>query len=275
VNGLFERTVPARQVALCRIVLALAAILKAVDLGLRLSGEDVPRWPVWVGLWAAAAVALLLGVRARLAGVGLVVLFLWFISIGQYANHFAFLAVAVALLSLVDSGARWSLGAASGQATDRLPAWPVVLLQLHVCVVYLFSGVAKLNPDYATGSFLAEAWPGAMLLPDVVPPGWVFVMMGLLTVAWELTAPAGLAWRATRSWYLLFGVVAHLSMMLLLSGTWSRVLRLTIFALAAYGVYVLFLRESTVERLGSRVERWWAARGTRPDDARAVDTTAR
>jgi hypothetical protein len=260
-------------VALCRIVLAFAALLKAVDLGLRLSGEGAPLWQVWVGLWTAAAVALLLGVRARLAGGVLFVLFWWFLWLGQYANHFAFLAIAIALLSLVDAGARWPPTTDPTRATERLPAWPLVLLQLHLCVMYLFSGVAKLNPDYATGSFLAEAWPGAMLLFDLVPPGWTFVALGMGTVVWEITAPAGLVWRRSRTPYLLLGVAAHLSMLLLLSNSWSRVLRLGIFALAVYAVYVLFLDEVTVDRVSGRLERWWERRRARSGDARAVDHT--
>jgi hypothetical protein len=88
------------------------------------------------------------------------------------------------------------------------------LIQVHMCIIYLFSGIGKLHgPQWVTGE---ASWLSfAMLEYQSIDMTWMarwpklLNFMTHLTVFWELTYCA-LVWpRFTRPWVLLMAVVVH------------------------------------------------------------------
>jgi uncharacterized membrane protein YphA (DoxX/SURF4 family) len=177
-----QRTDP-RPLAIARIVIALAALVKILQMSFSLrqfATRDYVSFPyliefpapesdtgalVVIGLWITFGVFFLLGLWTRIAGFGLALTILYAISIDQqlYSNHLYLLATLVALLTLADCGARFSLDAQSEVEKRDVPRWPVTLLKLQVTSVYLFAAVSKLNASFLDGTVIRIAFDPAML----------------------------------------------------------------------------------------------------------------
>ena len=158
------------------------------------------------GVMGAAAVAIMLGWRYRIAAV---VFFLTFtyvelIDKTNYLNHYYFVSIVSFLLIWVPAGRRFSLDAwrDPGRQADMIPAWTVNIFVLQLGLVYVFAGMAKLHPDW-----LFEAMPLRLWLPahghwPVIGPllerpetAYLFSWGG---AAYDLTIPFFLLWRRTR-----------------------------------------------------------------------------
>ncbi len=175
VIALGEARRPSRPLAVARIGAALAILLELRDSAetlLRLAQPGVARAPwfgpalpviepiAWlvIGTWLAAGVGLLLGFRTRLSG-GLLTAMLAFTLMADqqlYSNHLYLMTVVTALLTVGDSGAAISLDARRRGERLEVPAWPVALIKLQVSVVYGYAALAKLNPDFLSGSVVAS-----------------------------------------------------------------------------------------------------------------------
>jgi hypothetical protein len=102
-------------------------------------------------------------------------------------------------------------------ASSTCEAWPVRLLQIQVCLIYLASGISKsYGTDYSDGSALWYAlgnptfsrfYPFAMPLFEVITGP--LVIMSKLTLWWELAFAFLVPFRRLRPWVLGYGVVVH------------------------------------------------------------------
>lgn len=126
-------------------------------------------------------------------------------------------------LVLGPSGARYSIDAWWRRRRDQRPAvaassWVTVairLIQLHMCVIYFFSGLDKyLGDTWRDGS--AVWWSVANLeyqslnLTWLAGWPWLVSLLTYATLFWELTY-AVLVWpRTTRPWVLAIAVATHL-----------------------------------------------------------------
>jgi hypothetical protein len=88
------------------------------------------------------------------------------------------------------------------------------LIQVHMCVVYLFSGIAKLRGSEWWGGWAAW-WSFANLEYQTLDMTWLadhpylINFMSQLTVFWELSYCALIWPRLTRPWMLFLAVVMH------------------------------------------------------------------
>jgi hypothetical protein len=190
--------------------------------------------PLW--LWGSHVLALLVllaftvGWWTRVTGI------LSFLIVVSYANRASgalfgldqingFLAL---YLAIAPSGAMYSLDAwraSRGQtATGRPPRDPgpfttatiaTRLIQLHLCVVYLFAGLGKLQGvtwwegTAIWGAFASYEYQTLDMTWMVHVP-WLVNVVTLVSVFWEVTYPF-LVWpRLTRPVYLLIAVLLHL-----------------------------------------------------------------
>lgn len=262
-----DRAVDARPLAVARMGVGAAALLKGVDLwGLLHELADptrlrVPWWglpvppqelvPVLVLAWMAVSLGLCLGRWTRTSGALLAagVALLLGLDRQLYGNHLYLLGLLCGLLAVADAGAVWSLDARRTESPRRrlVPAWPVTLLQVQLSVVYGFAALAKLNAHYLSGGLLAGFLQGGLVsFPDV----WrVPAVMAPLAVA-SVTVEAGLAlalwsprWRRPAA---VGGVVFHLAILL----TMQPALQLAVFGLEMVALYPLFLHDP-VEKGGS------------------------
>jgi hypothetical protein len=89
------------------------------------------------------------------------------------------------------------------------------LIQVHMCIIYFFSGLGKLQGDLwwdgaAVWYSLATLEYQTLDMTWMVEHWWLVNLMTHVTVLWELSYPA-LVWPSlTRPWVLLMAVLVHL-----------------------------------------------------------------
>ncbi len=170
--------------------------------------------------WLVGGVHFLLGRARPAAGLILGACLAAVLALDRqwYSNHLYLLAMLVPLLSLAEVG------------DGRARRLPVRLVRALVVVVYLFSGLAKLNPEFLSGAVLEQ-----YMAPLVVPEAAV-VLAGWGVIAAELAiGPLLLAARTRRAARLL-GVALHAGMVL----TRSFDPGIAMFGVAMVATYPLF-----------------------------------
>jgi len=286
---------PARPLAVFRIIVGITMVLQVPEIsGFMLQAENL-RWErmaslpalpatIWVifgGVYAMFAVAVLIGLRTRFSLVALAVLTLYAMYFGDhYQNHLAFAVCILLVTAISDSGAMWSIDAlrrGPARSRDTVAAWPVTLIKLQTCTLYFFAGVNKLNPLFWTGDTIRVVadrsflWP----LPGGDPFALVYVALGISAIIWELSA-SFLLWIGgwPQKAAMIGGVMFHLGMVVTLASSWPRVHGIVIFALLAWGSYLLFLPHGPV--VAERMSRWLTgqpATSRRPDYAVNVSSS--
>lgn len=129
-----------------------------------------PSPDVIYGLFGALVVLGLLvavGLFYRWAIAALFVVFSYvqLLDVTNYLNHYYLVSLLAALLCVIPAHAFWSLDArrAPSVARSTLPAWCMYLLRFQVATVYLFAGLAKLNPDWLLHAQPLNIWLSARI----------------------------------------------------------------------------------------------------------------
>ncbi len=194
----------------------------------------------------AAALAIALGVRARMAAGVFTVLFAYahLCDVTHYLNHYVLVTLIGLVLAVLPS-ARWG---------GTVPAWAVWLLRFQVGVVYFFGGVGKLNGDWLLraeplGTWLARSGD-VPLLGAAAGASWLAFAMSWAGAAFDLTVPFLLSWRRTRLAAYLAACAFHL--------VTGRLFQLGIFPWLMMAFAPVFFAPSwprdLAARLGARVE---------------------
>ncbi|MCB9234785.1 MAG: HTTM domain-containing protein [Bacteroidia bacterium] len=130
--------------------------------------------------------------------------YLFLMERASYLNHWYFLILICFLFLFIPANCLWSLDVRRNPALRRdfLPAWCHYSLLALLSIVYFYSGLVKINPDWMTGVpmdlYLSDALGGS------VPSGLGFVMAWTAMVM-ELVLVPLLLWRRSRP--LVFPVV--------------------------------------------------------------------
>lgn len=179
-------------------------------------------WPApWmhlhmVGL-AVAGLCIALGYRHRLAA-GLFTLgfaYIELIDAALYLNHYWFMTLGGLLLSFLPVHHRWSLDVRSSRvvASPVVPVGVLWALRAQVGVVYLFAGLAKLNPDW-----LLRAQPMRLWLSDrthlwgiggLLDEPAIAYLSSWAAVFFDCTILIWLLWRRSRVWAYMTLVIFH------------------------------------------------------------------
>jgi uncharacterized membrane protein YphA (DoxX/SURF4 family) len=130
-----------------------------------------------------------------------------------------------------------------------VPAWPVRLLQIQLCLIYLSTGLVKLRGeglDPVTGWPTGTWWDGSSIhyvlnyvtmsrwsFAQLPLPFWVTAAMSYGSVWWETLFPLLVLNRWTRRWALWFGLCFHLGIWLTIEVGWF-----SFYTMAFYGVWV-------------------------------------
>lgn len=143
---------------------------------------------------AISAAAVALGWRTRAALAVFFVSFTWLELLDQttYLNHYVWISAAALLMAMLPLRG----GAAS------VPAWTLFALRAQVGLVYVFAGIAKLNPDWLLHAQPLRTWLGAhadlpMLGPLLSSP-WAAWPASWAAALFDLTIAGWLSWRPTR-----------------------------------------------------------------------------
>lgn len=195
---LLERTIDARPLALCRILVGLASIPLAIEWFIPLwavaSGRylvlpvfewlpTVHSWFPWVLVCVAlvGAIWMIFGVAGRLpawivAGTASLALLA---DQQAYSNHLMLLVMLATFVGLSGSseafrGTRW-------RGTRQVPYWPAFLIQFQIATLYAWTAISKINDQYLSGEVLEVSLRSWVPIPvDLLPvAAWASIVVEL------------------------------------------------------------------------------------------------
>lgn len=248
-----------RPIALLRMVFGALVLLRGVyfveqarlatDAGqFAIAGSALPGAGVaLVAVWAALGVALMVGWHSRAAAGAYAALVFALLAADPlfYNNHLYLMGLVAALLACSDCGAAFSLDSRHREAITQVPGWPAFLLRAQVSIVYAFAALSKVHEAFLSGHVLhvhLSRGPFAPLLPSWLVSNFlllvsvaVVVIGAQMTLVWALWSPR---WQNAA---FTIGFLLH-APMVLLANSWHQALRLFIFSLLMWALYLLFLR---------------------------------
>ncbi|HET7521611.1 MAG TPA: HTTM domain-containing protein [Candidatus Limnocylindria bacterium] len=249
---------PARPLALARIGATAAMLLELPNSGatlLRLADPSVIHAPylpfvprltepvasLLIGLWLVAGLATMVGWHTRLAGAVLTATLASVLFVDQqtYSNHLYLMLPVAVLLTVGDSGAAISLDARSRGERSMAAGWPVFLLCAQVCIVYGFAALAKLNPDFLSGSVVASyvRADGLLGLPQAWRSFEPMFVLSLVAIASEAYLALSLWSPRRRPAAMVVGLGLHA----FITGWLSPTISLFVFSLLILPLYLPFL----------------------------------
>ena len=260
-TGLLTAQRPARQVAVFRIGVGLAVLIRGLKTARDLyllqhdpavvpaplyawanRPESLPGIAALAGTFLIAGVTLTLGWHARLSALVASAISAWLFFVDQnfWGHHVYFMTLMLLLLSVTDSDASLSLRwLREGRPEREVTWWPVWLAQVQLSLAYFFSGVAKLNPVFLSGEVMRRRiTTGAGLEPLAQP-------LALLALAAEFFLAFGLWHRRLRPAAFVVGFGMHILIPILL----TPYAGLVVFTLLVFSVYVLFVDATPGSRL--------------------------
>lgn len=153
---------------------------------------------------AVAALALAAGWRTRASAAAFLVAFGWteLVDVTNYLNHYYLVTlVAVLFVALPTGGAP---GVSNRFRAGTVPRLTLHLLRFQFATVYLFAGLAKLEPDWLLHGQPLGIWLAARddfpVLGPLFRVGWVPVAMSWLGCLHDLLIVPALLWKRSRPW---------------------------------------------------------------------------
>ncbi|MEX2295537.1 MAG: HTTM domain-containing protein [Gemmatimonadota bacterium] len=151
--------------------------------------------------------------------------------------------------------------ARSRRAARAAPGWIANALRIQIGIVYLFAGLAKLNPDWLFSALPLRIWlssrTGTPLLGALFDEPWVAFAMSWGGAAFDLSIPFLLSWKRTRPWAYLAVVGFH--------GATALLFPIGMFPWIMIGATLVFFEGDELARV-ARV--WRRAEGMRDAPAR-------
>ncbi len=164
-----------------------------------------------------AALAIALGLFYRVATV---VFFLGFtyvelIDVTTYLNHYYYISLVAFLMIWLPANRDYSgdVRLRPGTRRRQVPLWCIGILRFQMAVVYVFAGLAKLNPDWLLEALPLRIWlPAKSHLPIVGPlmhEAWVAYVFSWFGAAYDLFIAFFLLHRSTRPVAYCFVILFH------------------------------------------------------------------
>jgi hypothetical protein len=160
-----------------------------------------------------------------------------------YSNHLYLATLVVLLLTIAESGARFSLDARWSGGRDLILEWPILLLKIEISIVYFYAALLKVNPQYLSGAMLASFWPFNELA--ALPGGWssvpILPFLAVVSILTELFLAVAL-WVPRLRWLALAVGIGFHMMIIWTGGAQPGVpdIPFAIFALVTVAPYALF-----------------------------------
>ncbi len=182
----------------------------------------VQPWPGW-GMYAhfallgLAALGVALGYRYRLSIAAFFLLFTYVELLDKttYLNHYYLVSLLSFLMLFMPLHHTASLDARRSPhpLNGTVPVWVVWTLRAQLGAVYLFSGIAKLNPDWLFHAQPLRIWlynsSDVLLIGALLREPWTAWAMSWMGAAFDLTIVGWLLWRRSRPWAYAVVVVFH------------------------------------------------------------------
>lgn len=182
----------------------------------------VQAWPGWgmylhFALLGLAALGVALGYRWRLSAVAFLLLFTYAELIDQttYLNHYYLVSVLSLMMVFLPLANAASLDNRRGQHGGAVPRAVVWTLRVQVGLVYVFAGIAKLNPDWLLHGEPLRIWlynsTDTPLIGAFTREVWLPYAMSWAGAAFDLSIVPFLLWRRTRLYAYLVLLAFHVA----------------------------------------------------------------
>lgn len=170
-----------------------------------------------VGLTALFSLFVAIGLFYRFSITAFFLLFTYVELIDKtyYLNHYYFVSLLSFLLIFLPLHRAFSLDVRLGltEGASRVPAWTLYVIRLQLALVYLFAGVAKLEPDWLFHAMPLQTWLRTSTdLPFIGPlfdTTWVAFAMSWAGLLFDLSIPFLLLWWRTRPFAYLAVIAFH------------------------------------------------------------------
>jgi hypothetical protein len=132
-----------------------------------------------------------------------------------YLNHYYFVSIIGFLLIFLPANAYFSVDAKrhSKIAFTHIPRYNIFVIQLMLCIVYFYAGLAKLNSDWLLRAMPLQIWLPSLydlpLLGDLFQKQWMHYVMSWSGMLYDLSIPFLLFYKRTRLFAFLLVVVFH------------------------------------------------------------------
>ena len=183
----------------------------------------VQPWPGWgmylhFALMGLASLGVALGYRYRLSIAAFFLLFTYVELIDRttYLNHYYFISLISFLMIFLPLNRTASLDArrtSESTSMQTVPLAAVWILRAQIGLVYLFAGIAKLNPDWLLNAEPLRIWlfnnTDTPILGPFLREAWAPYVMSWAGVCFDLTIVGWLLWKRTRPYAYVVLVTFH------------------------------------------------------------------
>ena len=198
-------------------------------------------WPGWgmhahfiaLGLLSLGIAA---GYRPRLCAAlfGIGFTYVELIDRTTYLNHYYLMSLVSLLLAVLP------------RRREAAPLWAIWALRAQIGIVYVFAGIAKLNPDWLFHALPLRIWlyqhGDLPLLGPILQETWVAYAMSWGGALFDLAIVPALLWRRTRPFAYAMLVAFHLA-------TWVLFPQLGVFPWLMIGLSLVFFDPQWPRRL--------------------------
>ncbi len=182
--------------------------------------RPLPGWGMYL-LFASIgvlAVCIAVGYRYRVCAALFFLSFTYaeLIDRTTYLNHHYWMSLAALLMIFPPLNRMWAVDAWRNPSLrdDTVQRWVVWALRAQVGVVYVFAGIAKLNPDWLMHAQPMRIWlyqhGDLPILGTQLQELWVAYAISWAGALFDLTIVGWLLWNRTRLWAYIILVVFHL-----------------------------------------------------------------
>ncbi|WP_291910087.1 HTTM domain-containing protein [Chitinophaga sp. CB10] len=139
------------------------------------------------------------------------------IDVTTYLNHYYFISLVAFLMIWLPANRRYAVDTViwPGLRRDEVPAWTIGLLRFQLAIVYIYAGLAKINPDWLLQAEPMKTWlPARSHLPIVGPlmyQSWVAYVFSWFGCIYDCFIVFFLLNRRTRPWAYAVVVVFHVA----------------------------------------------------------------
>lgn len=164
-----------------------------------------------------SALMIMLGLFYRVATVLFFLSFTYveLIDVTTYLNHYYFISLVAFLLIWLPANKDYSLDMRlhPEQRSLVVPAWCVGIIRFQMVIVYLFAGIAKLNPDWLFDAQPMRTWlPAKTHLPiigSLMYESWVAYLFSWFGAVYDLFIAFFLLVKKTRAIAYCFVLIFH------------------------------------------------------------------
>lgn len=223
--------------------------------------QPLPAWGMHA-LFASLALfaaGIALGCRYRICAALFCIGFAYIelLDRATYLNHHYLMILITLLMAFLPLNRAASLDARRRPPSDdgmppTIPAWTLWTLRAQIGAVYLFAGIAKLNPDWLLNALPLRIWlyqrADLPLIGALLQEPWTAYAMSWTGALFDLTIVAWLLWRCSRPWAYIALIAFHLI-------TWLLFPRLGMFPLLMIAGALIFFPPEWPRRLFNRKPR--------------------